>query len=292
MREASYEPPPAIADDARYSMETRLIRTLHAFVRQPAHRVQLWNGDKIAPLGSAPGRDAAHLGPRHAPAPVRGSGPAVRRAVQRRQDRRRRRSWRLIEELYRGGAAARRAADLVRAAPRPVAASPAAQHADRLARQHPSSLRHRQRVLFAVARRDDGVHLRVFPDARRPRSMRRRSPRWITSAASCGCNRGRAASSRPDAAGAASRCTWRVTTACTCARSTSRASRSRSRVSARRRRASIERSRVRRGRLPQHHRSATTRSSSVGMLEHVGVENYPELGRAHRPLPEADTVSA
>ena len=54
MREASYEPPPAIADDARYSLETRLIRTLlHAFGNPPI-AFSLWNGDKIAPLGSAP----------------------------------------------------------------------------------------------------------------------------------------------------------------------------------------------------------------------------------------------
>ena len=54
MREASYEPPSAIADDARYSMETRLIRTLlHAFGNPPI-AFSLWNGDKIAPLGSAP----------------------------------------------------------------------------------------------------------------------------------------------------------------------------------------------------------------------------------------------
>ena len=54
LREASYEPAPAVADDARYSMETRLIRTLlHAFGNPPI-AFALWNGDKIAPLGSAP----------------------------------------------------------------------------------------------------------------------------------------------------------------------------------------------------------------------------------------------
>ena len=54
MREASYEPPPAVADDARYSMETRLIRTLlHSFGNPPIG-FELWNGEKIAPLGSAP----------------------------------------------------------------------------------------------------------------------------------------------------------------------------------------------------------------------------------------------
>jgi len=54
LREASYEPQPAVADDARYSVETRLIRTLlHAFGNPPI-AFSLWNGDKIAPLGTAP----------------------------------------------------------------------------------------------------------------------------------------------------------------------------------------------------------------------------------------------
>jgi cyclopropane-fatty-acyl-phospholipid synthase len=52
--EASYEPPAAVADDGRYSLETRLIRTLlHAFGNPPI-AFSLWNGEKIAPLGSAP----------------------------------------------------------------------------------------------------------------------------------------------------------------------------------------------------------------------------------------------
>jgi hypothetical protein len=51
---ASCEQPAAVADDARYSLETRLIRTLlHAFGNPPIG-FTLWNGDKIAPLGSAP----------------------------------------------------------------------------------------------------------------------------------------------------------------------------------------------------------------------------------------------
>jgi len=54
MREAGYEPPQAVADDARYSMETRLIRTLlHAFGNPPI-AFHLWNGDRVAPLDSAP----------------------------------------------------------------------------------------------------------------------------------------------------------------------------------------------------------------------------------------------
>src|SRR5678815_4550840 len=54
LREATYEPQPAVADDARYSMETRLLRTLmHAFGNPPI-AFSLWNGDKIAPLGTAP----------------------------------------------------------------------------------------------------------------------------------------------------------------------------------------------------------------------------------------------
>ena len=54
LREATYESQPAVADDARYSLETRLIRTLlHAFGNPPI-AFSLWNGDKIAPLGSAP----------------------------------------------------------------------------------------------------------------------------------------------------------------------------------------------------------------------------------------------
>src|SRR6185295_4827784 len=54
MGEPGYEPQPAIADDTRYSMETRLIRTLlHAFGNPPI-AFTLWNGDRVAPLGSAP----------------------------------------------------------------------------------------------------------------------------------------------------------------------------------------------------------------------------------------------
>ncbi len=54
MQEPGYEPLPVMADDARYSMETRLIRTLlHAFGNPPIAFV-LWNGDRIAPLGPAP----------------------------------------------------------------------------------------------------------------------------------------------------------------------------------------------------------------------------------------------
>lgn len=52
--EPGYEPAPAVADDARYSMETRLIRTLlHAFGNPPI-AFTLWNGERIAPLDSAP----------------------------------------------------------------------------------------------------------------------------------------------------------------------------------------------------------------------------------------------
>ncbi|HJY40535.1 MAG TPA: hypothetical protein VJ303_04835, partial [Steroidobacteraceae bacterium] len=54
MREPGYEPPEAVADDARYSMETRLIRTLlHAFGNPPI-AFNLWNGDRVSPLGSTP----------------------------------------------------------------------------------------------------------------------------------------------------------------------------------------------------------------------------------------------
>ena len=60
----------------------------------------------------------------------------------------------------------------------------------RLAPQHPSPLRHRQRLLPALARPPDGLHLRLLPHARRPASRRRRSPRWTTSAASCACGPG------------------------------------------------------------------------------------------------------
>ena len=53
MREI-YSQPQVVADDARYSLETRLIRTLmHAFGNPPI-AFALWNGDRIAPLGLAP----------------------------------------------------------------------------------------------------------------------------------------------------------------------------------------------------------------------------------------------
>ena len=62
----------------------------------------------------------------------------------------------------------------------------AEQHAERVARERPPSLRHRQRLLPALARSTDAVHLRLLPDARRDARRRRRSPRWRWCRGSCG----------------------------------------------------------------------------------------------------------
>ena len=57
-------------------------------------------------------------------------------------------------------------------------------------RERPPPLRPRQRVLPALARSRDGLHLRVLSRRRTPRSRTRRSPRWIACAGSCGCRPG------------------------------------------------------------------------------------------------------
>jgi cyclopropane-fatty-acyl-phospholipid synthase len=46
-----YEPPPAIMDEARASMETRLLRTLMGAFGNPRIAFTLWNGERITPAG-------------------------------------------------------------------------------------------------------------------------------------------------------------------------------------------------------------------------------------------------
>lgn len=52
-REPGYDPPPAIVDDTRSSFETRLIRTLMQAFGNPRIEFILWNGERIAPTGTA-----------------------------------------------------------------------------------------------------------------------------------------------------------------------------------------------------------------------------------------------
>lgn len=52
-REPVYDPPPAIVDDTRSSLETRLIRTLMQAFGNPRIEFVLWNGERIAPTGTA-----------------------------------------------------------------------------------------------------------------------------------------------------------------------------------------------------------------------------------------------
>ena len=81
--------------------------------------------------------------------------------------------------------------------------------------QRSPSLRPRQRLLLALARRRHGLHLRVLRRRGHEPGRGADERSWISSAASCSCAPARA-SSRRDAAGARWRCTWRGTTACTC----------------------------------------------------------------------------
>ena len=87
--------------------------------------------------------------------------------------------------------------------------------------------------------------------------------------------------SRPDAAGAAWRCTWPAATAPRCARSISPRSRSPMRASGRGNRGCEDRVEF----IEDDYRNISGSYDvfvSVGMLEHVGCENYPELGRVVR----------
>ena len=117
----------------------------------------------------------------------------------------------------------------------------------------------------------DGLHLRLLPDARTRRSKRRRWRRWSTSAASWRCAPA-SASSRPAAAGARWRCTWRGSYGVTVRAfniSHEQIAYAREQRGARRARRP---GRVRRGRLPQHHR-------------HVRRVRVGRHARARRPRP-------
>ncbi len=67
----------------------------------------------------------------------------------------------MLEVVYRAGVTTEKPRSLLRRALR----RPRTNTPYRLARQHPSPLRHRQPVLFAVARQHDGLHVRVLPDS-------------------------------------------------------------------------------------------------------------------------------
>ena len=148
--------------------------------------------------------------------------------------------------------------------------------------QHPPPLRPRQRLLPALARRRDGVHLRLLRRPRRRRSRTRSAPRSISCAASCGCGPGR----RVVEAG----CGWGALAlhmarhyGVRCGPSTSRASSSRSRASARGREGLDRPGRVHRRRLPQRRRAM--RRLRLG--RHAGARgpaHFRTPGRGDRPL--------
>ena len=106
------------------------------------------------------------------------------------------------------------------------------QLAHRIAPEHPAPLRHRQRLLPALAGRRDALHLRLLPRAGSSPWRRPRSPRWTWSAASCGSRAGRG-SWRRAAAGAGWPATWPSTTGPGSGPTTSPASRSPTRGSGR-----------------------------------------------------------
>ena len=164
-----------------------------------------------------------------------------------------------------------------------VAAQTAGQHARRLAIEHPSPLRHRRRLLSPLARSGNGLHLRLLPLARAYRWRRRRRPRWNWSAANSGSSRERRWSRR-DAAGGRWRSTWRGITA-------SRVKAynvSREQIRHARERAKAEGLDGRVEFIEDDYRTIRGQFDvfvSIGMLEHVGVDHYRQLGEViHRCL--------
>ena len=156
---------------------------------------------------------------------------------------------------------------------------PASQHARRFARQHPPPLRSRQRVLLAVARRDHGLHLRLLPERRgRPRGGpgRQDGSRLPQAAArrrrhvvEAGCGWGSLALHMASRYGARVRA-FNI---------------SREQIAFARKRASEQGLEGRVEFIEDDYRNISGRYDvfvSVGMLEHVGRENYPELGRVAR----------
>ncbi len=152
------------------------------------------------------------------------------------------------------------------------------------ATQHPPPLRSRQRLLRALARSPDCLHLRVLSDpgdvarggaagevrSRVPQAPASRPARHVLEAAAAGGARAaHGATLRRDAS----------------RRSTSRASRSRfarERAAARRPRPAAWSSSTT---TIATSRASTTPSSPSGMLEHVGLRHYRTPGRGDRPLP-------
>ena len=149
--------------------------------------------------------------------------------------------------------------------------------------ERPPPLRPRQRLLPALARPRDALHLRLLPDAGRHaggRADREDGSRLPQAAPASPAS----ASSRPAAAGARWRCTWPSTTASTVRAFNISPSRSPTRGAARRTRGWPT------GSSSSRTTTATSAARydvfvSVGMLEHVGLADYRDARRGHRPLP-------
>ena len=147
------------------SLEGRLIERILSLSGNPPIEIVLWTGERARP----PGVEVAHemhiadrstlmklftdsqlgFGDAYSEGRITVTGDLVA----------------FIEKTYQGDAenAAVRGTLLQAAHPAPRAAF---QYARRLARQHSPPLRHRQRVLRAVARQHHGLHLRLLSDAR------------------------------------------------------------------------------------------------------------------------------
>ena len=148
--------------------------------------------------------------PRHALERGRRSARELRRCLQRGPRRDRGRPGRPARDIYRSSAAAARA-DLI--APAEGCEPPAAQHP---APARASNIHHHYDIgndFYSLwLGRTMAYTCAYYPTAEATLD-RPRTPRWTTSAASCGCGPANAWW-RPALAGAGWRCTWRGTTAC------------------------------------------------------------------------------
>ena len=185
----------------------------------------------------------------------------------------------LLESVYRSSAAGAKPS-LLRRGARCSCARPHRNTLRRLARQHPPPLRHRQRVLLAVARQHHGLHLRLLPDAA---SATLDEAQFAKMDHVCRKLRLQAGESVVEAG-----CGW-GTLALHMARHYGVRVRafniSREQVAYARERAAREGLAARSSTSQDDYRNISGHYDafvSVGMLEHVGVANYGELGDVAR----------
>ncbi len=152
------------------SFEGRLLSRLITFLGDPALEFVLWTGESVRPASAAepvaricierPGsplwpadRPASPFGESYSDRPDQGRGrpgQCARSRLSRHHPNSKRRF-----------SVVRRGVEMIRRSRRRVNTLHGSQ------RQHPSPLRHRQQVLFAVAGQDDGVHVRLLPHTNR-----------------------------------------------------------------------------------------------------------------------------